>query len=313
MKPSGGTELQYEFLKKYVSEDILDQFQICLSVPGQVPLSANKINILWQKMAPDQPHFQQFFNDKEQIKQYDYYVFNSHWNYEQFRKTFDIPAEKSTVIKNGIPDIKLRDPKPKREKIKLIYHPTPWRGLSVLLGAMQLVKNPNISLDVYSSTKVYGSDFEKDNDKTYTALYEQAKNLPNVNYIGYKPNEYILENLHTYDAFVYPNIWEESFCICALESLACGLYVATTDNGALYETCSEFPVYIPTDTNYRNLAMQFASVIDGIPEQINDKQLHIHLKFQQNFFNHFYSWKSIGDQWKRFLEGALHAKRSRPK
>ena len=313
MKPSGGTELQYEFLKKYVSEDILDQFQICLSVPGQVPLSANKINILWQKMAPDQPHFQQFFNDKEQIKQYDYYVFNSHWNYEQFRKTFDIPADKSTVIKNGIPDIKLRDPKPKREKIKLIYHPTPWRGLSVLLGAMQLVKNPNISLDVYSSTKVYGSDFEKDNDKTYTALYEQAKNLPNVNYIGYKPNEYILENLHTYDAFVYPNIWEESFCISALESLACGLYVATTDNGALYETCSEFPVYIPTDTNYRNLAMQFASVIDGIPEQINDEQLHIHLKFQQNFFNHFYSWKSIGDQWKRFLEGALHAKRSRPK
>ena len=313
MKPSGGTELQYEFLKKYVSEDILDQFQICLSVPGQVPLSANKINILWQKMAPDQPHFQQFFNDKEQIKQYDYYVFNSHWNYEQFRKTFDIPADKSTVIKNGIPDIKLRDPKPKREKIKLIYHPTPWRGLSVLLGAMQLVKNPNISLDVYSSTKVYGSDFEKDNDKTYTALYEQAKNLPNVNYIGYKHNEYILENLHTYDAFVYPNIWEESFCISALESLACGLYVATTDNGALYETCSEFPVYIPTDTNYRNLAMQFASVIDGIPEQINDEQLHIHLKFQQNFFNHFYSWKSIGDQWKRFLEGALHAKRSRPK
>ncbi len=313
MKPSGGTELQYEFLKKYVSENILDQFQICLSVPGQVPLSANKINILWQKMAPDQPHFQQFFNDKEQIKQYDYYVFNSHWNYEQFRKTFDIPADKSTVIKNGIPDIKLRDPKPKREKIKLIYHPTPWRGLSVLLGAMQLVKNPNISLDVYSSTKVYGSDFEKDNDKTYTALYEQAKNLPNVNYIGYKPNEYILENLHTYDAFVYPNIWEESFCISALESLACGLYVATTDNGALYETCSEFPVYIPTDTNYRNLAMQFASVIDGIPEQINDEQLHIHLKFQQNFFNHFYSWKSIGDQWKRFLEGALHAKRSRPK
>ena len=312
MKPSGGTELQYKFLKQYVSEDILDQCQICLSVPGQVPLSANKINILWQKMAPDQPHFQQFFKDKEQINQYDYYVFNSHWNYEQFRKTFDIPAEKSTVIKNGIPEIKLRDPKPKREKIKLIYHPTPWRGLSVLLGAMQLVKNPNISLDVYSSTKVYGSDFEKDNDNGYKKLYEQAENLPNVNYIGYKPNEYILDNLHTYDAFVYPNIWEESFCISALESLACGLYVATTDNGALYETCSEFPVYIPTDKNYRNLAMQFASVIDGIPEQINDEQLHIHLKFQQNFFNHFYSWKSIGDQWKRFLEGAINAKRTRP-
>ena len=94
---------------------------------------------------------------------------------------------------------------------------------------MQLVKNSNIELDVYSSTKVYGSDFEKENDDQYKALYEQAKVLPNVNYIGYKPHEYILDNLHKYDAFVYPNIWEETFCISALEALACGLYVVTTD------------------------------------------------------------------------------------
>ena len=308
MNPAGGTELQYEFLKKYVSKDILDEFQICLSVPGRVPLSANKINILWQKMAPDQPHFQKFFKDKEQIKQYDYYVFNSNWNHEQFRKAFDIPLHKCSVIKNGIPEIKLRDPDKKREKIKLIYHPTPWRGLSVLLGAMQLVKNPNIELDVYSSTKVYGSDFEKDNDNQYKELYDQAKALPNVNYIGYKSNQYILDNLHTYDAFVYPNIWEETFCISALEALACGLYVATTNNGALYETCSEFPIYVPYDNDLRNLSTQFAAVIDGIPEQINEKGLQIHLKFQQKFYNHFYNWKSIGGQWTNFLKGAINAR-----
>jgi glycosyltransferase involved in cell wall biosynthesis len=311
MKPLGGTELQYELLKKFVDPTLLDNFQICLSVPGRVPLAANKINILWQKMAPDQPHFQNFFKDKAQIQQYDYFVFNSHWNYEKFRKTFDIPYQKCTVIKNGITNIKLRDPKMKREKIKLIYHPTPWRGLSVLLGAMQLVNNPNITLDVYSSTKVYGSDFEKDNDKEYQALYDQAKQLPNVNYIGYKSNDYILENLHTYDAFIYPNIWEETFCISALEALACGLYVATTNNGALYETCSEFPIYVNYDENYRNLAVQFASVIEGIPEQINNPGLHIHLKFQQNFYNHFYNWKSIAGHWTNFLKGALNAAKNK--
>ena len=238
MKPLGGTELQHNFLDKYVSKDLLDNFQICTSVPGKVPLSKNKINILWQKMAPDQPHFQNFFNNPERIKEYDFYVFNSHWNYEQFRKTFKLPEDKCTVIKNGIPDIRQRDPEIKKDKIKLIYHPTPWRGLSVLLGAMQLVTNPKIELDVYSSTIVYGDDFEKENDHLYKPLYDQAKVLDNVNYIGYKPNEYILENLHTYDAFVYPNVWEETFCISALESLACGLFMATTDNGALYETCS---------------------------------------------------------------------------
>ena len=175
----------------------------------------------------------------------------------------------------------------------------------MLLGAMQLIKNTNIELDVYSSTKIYGSDFEKDNDSQYQALYDQAKLLPNVNYIGYKSNEYILENLHKYDAFVYPNIWEETFCISALEALACGLYVATTDNGALYETCSEFPIYVPYDNNLRNLATQFASVIDGLPEQLNQAGIQIHLKFQQNFYNHFYNWKVIGAQWTNFLQGAL--------
>tara|TARA_R100001509_G_scaffold1270_3_gene1209 strand:- start:980 stop:1912 length:933 start_codon:yes stop_codon:yes gene_type:complete len=308
MNPSGGTELQYKFLQDHVDKSLLEQFQICLSVPGRVPLAANKINILWQKMAPDQPHFQKFFKDKEQIEQYDYYVFNSHWNYEQFRKTFSIPHEKCTVIKNGIPDIKLRDSIQKKDKLKLIYHPTPWRGLSVLLGAMQLIKNPNIELDVYSSTKVYGSDFEKENDDQYKALYDQAKVLPNVNYIGYKPHEYILDNLHKYDAFVYPNIWEETFCISALEALACGLYVVTTDNGALYETCSEFPVYIPMDTNFKNLAVQFAAVIDDLPDQMNDKGFQYHLKFQQKFYNHFYNWKNIAGHWTNFLKGALNAK-----
>jgi glycosyltransferase involved in cell wall biosynthesis len=305
MKPLGGTELQHNFLEQYVSKDLLDKFQICTSVPGKVPLSKEKINVLWQKMAPDQPHFQEFFKSEEQINQYDYYVFNSHWNYEQFRKTFKLPEHRCTVIKNGIPDIVKRDPEPRRDKIKLIYHPTPWRGLSVLLGAMQLINNPNIILDVYSSTQVYGDDFKKDNDDRYKSLYEQAEKLPNVNYIGYKPHNYILENLNTYDAFVYPNIWEETFCISALEALACGLYVATTDNGALYETCTEFPIYIPYDRNWENLAKQFAAVIDGIAGQINTDGCKNHLRFQQTFFNHFYNWKTIAGHWNGFLQGAL--------
>jgi len=308
MNPLGGTELQHNFLEKYVSKDLLNNFQICTSVPGKIPLSKDKINILWQKNSWDQPNLQEFFKNPERHNDYDFYVFNSHWNYEQFRKQFNIPEHKCTVIKNGIPDIKLRNPEEKKDKIKLIYHPTPWRGLSVLLGAMQLVKNPNVVLDVYSSTEVYGDQFKKENDHMYQALYDQAKILPNVNYIGYKSNEYILDNLHTYDAFVYPNIWEETFCISALEALACGLYVATTDNGALYETCSEFPIYVPMDKNFNNLAMQFASIIDSIPDQLKEKGCHTHLKFQQNFFNHFYNWKVIAGHWTGFLTGALNAR-----
>jgi hypothetical protein len=46
---------------------------------------------------------------KENHKKYDWYVFNSHWNYEKFRNDFDIPTEKCLVIKNGIDNIQLRN------------------------------------------------------------------------------------------------------------------------------------------------------------------------------------------------------------
>jgi len=309
MSPRGGTEIQLELLNKHISKDLLDNFQICTSIPGKVPIDPNKINILWQKNSYDQANLVDWFKDKNNHKQYDWYVFNSHWNYEQFRYFYDIPTHKSVVIKNGFSNIKLKKTFYKKgNPVKLIFQPTPWRGLNVLLAAMQLVKNPLISLDVYSSTQVYGDDFKKANDDKYQELYDQAKQLPNVNYIGYKPNEYILENLHKYDAFVYPNIWEETFCISALEALATGLFTIVTDNGALYETCAEFATYIPYESNYIKLAEQTAAAIESLPDQLSDEGCKIHLKFQQNYFKYFYSWDRVAFNWKNFLQGALNAR-----
>jgi hypothetical protein len=54
--PRGGTELQFEYLRKYVSKDLLDQVQITTSVPEKIPLHPVKLNILWQKNSYDQPN-----------------------------------------------------------------------------------------------------------------------------------------------------------------------------------------------------------------------------------------------------------------
>ena len=47
IKPKGGTELQLEYLCKYAKKELLDQVQICTSVPEKIPLSKDKVNILW--------------------------------------------------------------------------------------------------------------------------------------------------------------------------------------------------------------------------------------------------------------------------
>ena len=190
-----------------------------------------------------------------------------------------------------------------------MYHSTPWRGLSVLLGAMQLVKNPLITLDVYSSTEIYGADFKKQNDGAYVELYEQAKKLPNVSYVGYKPHEYIIQNLKNYNMFVYPSIWEETSCISLIEAMSAGLYCITTNYGALFETGAEFPMYIPYEKNYRLLSQKFAYGIEAAAESLHRTEIHNHLECQSAYAQAYYGWNKIGTSWKRFLEGAVNAKK----
>ena len=311
MNPRGATELQMEMLHKHVSKELLDQVQICTSIPGKVPIDPNKINILWQKNSWDQNNLQPFFRDKSRHNEYDWYVFNSHWNYEKFRYFFDIPTERSIVIKNGIDNFPIRKIYKKGDPIKLIHHCTPWRGLNVLLRAMQEIKDPNIILDVYSSSQVYGDDFKKANDEQFKPLYEQAKQLPNVNYIGYKPNEYIREMMPNYDMFVYPSIFEETSCASALEALASGVHVITNNFGALYETCAEWPVYVNYTNNYETMGIATGDAINTAAKYLHEDYIQNHLEEQQKFYKRFYNWNKKGMEWTSFLKGAIDERNSK--
>ena len=308
-EPKGGTELQLGFLQKYVDNELLDHFQICTSIPGKVPIDKNKINILWQKNNYNQPNIQPWFSDKKNHDQYDWYIFNSHWSAEKYRMMYGLPLEKCHVIKNAISHFPERQPYKEGDRLRLIFQPTPWRGLNVLLGAMDLLKDENIELDVYSSCNLYGSEFAKNNDKTWKKLYEQARSLPNVNYLGNRPNEFILNKITNYHMFAYPCIWEETSCISAIECMSAGLYTITTNYGALFETCADFPVYINYDKDYKKLAYKFAYAIKHLMCQLHRDYAQDHLELQQNYMKRFYSWDSRKTQWTNFLIGAKGAKK----
>ena len=82
MNPIGGTELQVKLLEKHIDSKLLDNFQITTSVPEKIPLAKDKINILWQQNSFDQPNLAPWFKDKDNHTKYDWYIFNSHWSYE---------------------------------------------------------------------------------------------------------------------------------------------------------------------------------------------------------------------------------------
>ena len=69
--PKGGTELQLEYLTQHVDLLLLSKVQITTSVPEKIPLSKDKINILWQKNSWDQPNIYPWFKDKKNHTKYD--------------------------------------------------------------------------------------------------------------------------------------------------------------------------------------------------------------------------------------------------
>ena len=303
MKPYGGTEIQLEYLHKYVDKDLLNKVQITTSVPEKTPIDPTKINVLWVHNSYDQPNLYPWFKNKLNHRKYDWYVFNSHWTYEKYRLMFDIPTDISVVIKNGFDDdlIIKSEFKPK-EKLKLIYTSTPWRGLDVLLKAMEQIKTDKVELDIYSSTQIYGDAFKKVNDDQFIKLYDKAKSLKYVNYKGYIDHKELMKVLHTYDCYVHPSTFEETFCLAAMESLAAGLVAMTTDLGALYETCAEFPIYVPYLKDKEALAKQFAGAIDMLPDLISNVDEN-RMKFQMQYYRQYYHWKVIKTYWERFLNG----------
>ena len=312
MQPYGGTEIQLDYLKKYCPSH-WDSVQITTSVPEKEPLHPVRANLLWLKNSFDQPNIAPWFYKPENHKKYDWYVFNSHWSYEKYRYVFKLESPNCLVIKNAIDydELVVKEKQKPTDKIKLIYFSTPWRGLEVLLNSMeQLKNNKNITLDVYSSTQIYGDSFKQKNDKHYLKLYEKAKKLPNVNYKGYCAHKELLKKLPEYDAFVYPSIWEETFCISAMEALASGLVLLTTDLGALPETCAEFPIYVPYTADHKMLSERFTAGIEGLQSMFS-KDINDILDFQKAYYKKFYDWNVIGMFWKRFLTGAYRAKREK--
>jgi glycosyltransferase involved in cell wall biosynthesis len=302
--PKGGTEIQEAYLRKHVKKELLDKISLTTSIPEKQPLVIDRSNVLWVHNSYDQANLAPWFKNKLNHGKYDWYVFNSHWTYEKYRYFFDIPTEQSLVITNGFDDdLVLKKNFEPHPKIKMVYTSTPWRGLDVLLAAMEAVqKNQHVELDVYSSTQIYGDHFKQHNDDAFKHLYEKAEKLTNVNYKGYIDHSELMKKLHTYDVYVHPSTFEETFCLAAMESLAAGLIVVTTDLGALPEVCAGFPIYVPYMKDKKQLAQKFAYTINQLPMFVNAANPDA-LKFQQDYYRNFYHWDIIKGYWENFLNG----------
>ena len=180
MNSKGGTELLQERLYDgSVPRELLEQFQIVFSRVRE--LDANKKKIFYAHDLPEDPESSRL-SDPMFRKKFEKFVFVSNWQMEQYAEKRGVEYSRSMVIKNSINPIDTSN-RTKSDKIRLIYHSTPHRGLNILIPIyLKLLEtNPDIELDVYSSFKLYGWE---DRDNQYEDLFEICRNHPNIKYHG---------------------------------------------------------------------------------------------------------------------------------
>tara|TARA_B100000686_G_scaffold323276_1_gene377870 strand:- start:2090 stop:3073 length:984 start_codon:yes stop_codon:yes gene_type:complete len=302
----GGSESQLRLLLKYLPDESFKDINLILNNTNYDLLEKDKINVLWMHHFVNQKEAENL-RSKDFINKLDWIVYNSNWNREQHIKYFRIPQNKSVVIRNAIEKIDFVE-KP-LDKISLIYHTTPWRGLKILLKVFKNLNLENVELNVCSSTIIYGEKFDSVLGKSYEGLFNECKNTKNVNYFGFLKNEQIIEQLKKMHIFAHPSIWPETSCIAAIESLAAGCEVVTTNLGALNETCSPFGKIINFEKKIEDLEIKYSeALLDSIKNFWSEKTQK-KLKLQRETINSTYSWDKRSAEWKSFFDEARKFKK----
>jgi glycosyltransferase involved in cell wall biosynthesis len=304
-KPMGGTELMYEELMKHLPQEYKDKFSI-FTYPANA--DTTKHAIYWNHLSYDQPSVQ-FLSEPSNVDKIDNFVFISHWQSEQFRKMYNVPGYKTQVMKNACLNVEQRKAGP-REKVKLYYASTPWRGLDVLLHAWELANTTDCELHVFSSTKIYGKDFAINNENYYQELYDKCEALEGVVYRGFVSNEELRKELSSFDILAYPCTFEETSCITVIEALSAGLRVVTSNLGALPETTEGWARMYPYLANPKLHALYFVDILEEEINKIKSGELDAHLELQKQVYAPRWSWSQRINEWISYLNTLTPKKQS---
>jgi len=305
MNPKGGTEILKEQLIAQLPEQSIDGINLIGSICHPSLVKEDKINILWQHLNYDQPNVK-LMQDRKFVDSIDYFIYVSHWQYNRFREVYKIPEYKSFVIKNAthaFEPVKKESLMITSDKIKLLYTSTPWRGLIILLKAIEILNKTrdDFEVDIYSSTKIYGSKFDENEKDKFTDLFDKCKNTKNVNYHGYTFNGEIRRAVEKAHIYAYPSIFEETSCLAVIEAMAAGCHVVTTNYGALPETCGEFATMIEFDSSGQNLIERYAETLNSVIDNYKNNLYKDDLEMQIKYYNKNYSWETRIQEWINFL------------
>ena len=302
-----GSEMMMVGLEERLTDGQLDDFQIILSRPWLHTPDESKLRILWCHDLPEEKDMQDFLIAGG-WREYHRLVFVSTWQAQRFIERYNIPWERTNVLRNAIEPLEFDFDKkwdfsdPEKE-IRFVYHTTPHRGLNLLVPVFEHLasEHKNIHLDVFSSFKIYGWP---DSDEQFKPMFDHIQEHENMTYRGNVPNgdlrTYLADHAHV---FAYPCTWQETSCRALMEAMSGGLMCVHPNTGALFETAGQFTFQYHFDNDPQRHAaihhMTLANAIDLI--RSNDDGLKAKLSGQKSYADVNYSWEIRMMEWESFL------------
>lgn len=298
MIPKGGTELLRGELLSRIDKSILDEVQI-VTRPNELD-SKKKKNILW---VHDLPADIEFLGKPANRLLFDGIVFVSSWQQQIFNFNMNVSFAESVVIKNAINPIPYTE-KPNDGTIRLIYHPTPHRGLQLLVPAFMELCNryENLHLDVFSNFDLYA---RPEMNKDYEQIYDICKSHDKITYHGSANNSTVRNALVNADIFAYPCIWRETSCLSAMEAMSARCLIVAPNYGALAETMAGYNMSYDWTENPREHVQRFIATMDTAIQSIRTQQTCDHIDEQKQYVDKFYNWDTRILRWEEYLESVV--------
>jgi UDP-glucose:(glucosyl)LPS alpha-1,2-glucosyltransferase len=311
----GGTEIIKHGLQERLPQELLNKFQIiCDRVEN---LDETKIRLYWSHLDPHQNEQGSSWLGIEPRplanggwNKFHRLIFVSHHQMENWIREYDIPRSHCVIMKHALNPIEVLE-KPK-EKIVLVHHSNPQRGLSLLVDVFERLceEYDNIELKVHSSWSIYedpnhpflknGSSWQKEYEKS--DLYQRLERHPKIKNIGYLPNDELKKSLASSHIFPYPNIMTETFCLSLLEAMSAGLLCVHPNFGCLPETASNWTMMYPYHEKIIPHEERFYQELKKAIEIVNTQETQEHLKKQKEYVDYLFNWERRTQDWIDLLE-----------
>lgn len=255
--------------------------------------------------------------DEDIANRFSAFAFVSEWQRQRYLATFALPSSKTRVLRHAVaPPFERRSDRGEpvlpamQDPPLLVYTSTPTRGLSLLVDCWPEIRrhSPRARLKVFSSMGVYNTPDSDD----LLRLYDRCRASPGIEYGGSIPQPKLAQEMKGATVFAYPTRFAETACIAALEAMAAGAVVISSDHGALSETTNGFGRLIAADPDQSRFLARFAAVVGSVLDQIaaRDATLERDLRAQVAFINERCTWRRRGGEWIDWLAGEIVPMRS---